>query len=680
MSLWLTKHVAGADKISFYRWLRVQEDRLITEVSRGELNRDVTDNKKADLAIATSGENFKVYVEYSPVAVFVANSEGKYEYVNEAASKLVGYSKEELLTMSIPQLLFNVAEGLKKFSEVKETGRFLNEIALKTKDGLPVYVILNSIKLPDGTFIAFCENVTERKKTEAALILSEAKLRSIVENSSDQIFMIDRTLKYLFVNKVLAEVLGKRPEDIIGKSIFEVYPPETADQFSSNTQNVFATGKSMLVEEKMFANNQESYISTSLNPIQDAERNVIAVTGIVRDVTERRKAEKALQESEERFRVIFEGANDGILVADAKTQRFVLANPQMCEMVGYPLEELLKMSLPDIHPKESLAYIVDQFTKAANGEQIIAKDIPLLRSDKQIIYCEVSPRLLEIWKQQCLVGFFRDITERKKAEKKLDDSYRALEKQLSEINMLQKELENANKLLGQSNVDLENYTYVVSHDLKAPLRAIRSFSAFILEDYNEKLDDTGKDYFQRIIDASTRMDSLIENLLLLSRVGRKFMEVETVDLNQLLEEIAADLEPTLKKNNGTIVFRNLPKVTLPRTWMKQILMNLIDNGLKFNKSTTPTVEVTCEERDTELLFKVSDNGIGVEEKYFDRLFTLFERLHTQEEYPGTGAGLAICKKIVQQFGGRIWVESQVGKGTTFFFTLPKDKNPTLGGS
>ena len=407
---------------------------------------------------------------------------------------------------------------------------------------------------------------------------------------------------------------------------------------------------------------------------------MIAVTGIVRDVTERRKTERELQESEERFRVIFEGANDGILVADAKAQRFVLANPQMCEMVGYPLEDLLKMSLPDIHPKESLAYVDDQFTRMANGELIIAKDIPLLRADKQIVYGEVSSALLEIWKQQCLVGFFRDVTERKKAEKKLDDSYRALEKQLSEINMLQKELEKANKLLGQSNVDLENYTYVVSHDLKAPLRAIRSFSAFILEDYNEKLDDTGKDYFQRIIDASTRMDTLIENLLLLSRVGRKFMEVETVDLNKLLEEIVADLEPTLKKSNGTIVFHNLPKVTIPRTWMKQLFMNLIDNGLKFNKSKMPTVEVTCEERDTELLFKVSDNGIGIEEKYFDRLFTLFERLHTQEEYPGTGAGLAICKKIVQQFGGRIWIESQVGKGTTFFFTLAKNKNPTLRGS
>ena len=221
---------------------------------------------------------------------------------------------------------------------------------------------------------------------------------------------------------------------------------------------------------------------------------------------------------------------------------------------------------------------------------------------------------------------------------------------------------------------------MVSHDLKAPLRAIRSFSIFLLEDYSGKLDTKGQDYLRRIVDASSRMDTLIENLLLLSRVGRKFMEVEIVDLNQLLEEIVADLEPTLKKSNGNVVFHNLPKVTIPRTWMKQIFMNLIDNGLKFNKSQMPTVEVTCRESEAELLFKVSDNGIGVEEKYFDRLFTLFERLHTQEEYPGTGAGLAICKKIVQQFGGKIWIESQVGKGSTFFFTLAKNKNPIVGGS
>jgi two-component system, chemotaxis family, CheB/CheR fusion protein len=653
-----------------------------TEISGGTPNSEGTEHKKFELPFSVSKENFKAYIQYSPVSVIVLDFVGKFVYLNEVACRLVGYSTDELVGMNFSQLLFeeDIPLGLKVFSDLVKTGRVFTEVVVKTKAGLPVNVIVNAIKLPDDTLLIFCENVTTLKKTENALRVSEAKLRSIVENSSDQIFMIDSDLKYLFVNRVLAEILGKRPEEIIGKSLFEVYSPETAIQFSSNTRKIFDTKKNMLVDEKMVVNNQELAISTSLNPVQDTAGKVIAVIGIVRDVTERRKIERELQESQERFRVIFEGATDGILVADITTQNFVLANPQMCQMLGYSLEDLLKMSVPDIHPKEFLAAVNGQFEVMAKGEKVIAQSLPLIRADKQIIDCEVSSGLMEIWKQQCLVGFFRDVTERKKAERKLADSYTALEKQLNEINALQKELEKTNKLLGQSNVDLENYTYVVSHDLKAPLRSIRSFSTFILEDYSEKLDDTGKDYFKRIIDASTRMDALIENLLLLSRVGRKFMEVETVDLNQLLEEIVTDLEPTLKKNRGTVVYRNLPKVTIPRTWMKQLFMNLVDNGLKFNKSDSPKVEVTCEETDTELLFKVSDNGIGIEEKYFDRLFNLFERLHTQEEYPGTGAGLAICKKIVQQFGGRMWVESQVGKGSTFLFTLVKNKNSPVGGS
>jgi PAS domain S-box-containing protein len=664
----------------------VYNDRHVTKVSSGELNRDSTDSKKAELALAISEEKFRAYVELSPVAVFVVNSDGKYEYVNEAASKMLGYSIEELLRMNLSQLLFkeDIPSGLKKFGELQQTGRSLSDITLKTKDGLPVYVILNSVKIPDGKLLAFCENVTERKKTEAALSVSEAKLRSIVENSNDQIFMIDRTHKYLFVNKVLAEVIGKSPEDIIGKSIFEVYPPETADQFSTNTQNVFATGKSMFVEEKMVVNDQDLCINTGLNPVLDAERNVISVTGIVRDITENKKTEALLRDSEEKYRTIVEQSALGILIAQGPIPHIVYANSTISKSLGYSVQELISLSLQQtmglVHPDDRELFfgrLKDRLEGKPTSEQYIIRGI---RKDRSIVWIELSSALIMYDGHPAVQAMFVDINERKKAEEKLVDSYRALEKQLSEINLLQKELETANKLLGQSNVDLENYTYVVSHDLKAPLRAIRSFSTFIIEDFSEKLDDTGKDYFQRIVDASSRMDTLIENLLLLSRVGRKFMEVETVDLNQLLEEIVADLTPTLKKNNGKIVFHNLPKVSIPRTWMKQIFMNLIDNGLKFNKSKTPTVEVTCEETEPELLFKVSDNGIGVEEKYFDRLFNLFERLHTQEEYSGTGAGLAICKKIIQQFGGRIWIESQVSKGSTFFFTLSKKKNPTLGGN
>ena len=214
----------------------------------------------------------------------------------------------------------------------------------------------------------------------------------------------------------------------------------------------------------------------------------------------------------------------------------------------------------------------------------------------------------------------------------------------------------------------------MSHDLKAPLRAIKAFSTFLVEDYGSKLDENAQEYLKRIVNAVNNMDELIEDLLLLSRVGRKFMEVEEVDLNGLIKEILVDIEPTINRRKGKVTYANLPKLRIQHVWLKQLFMNLIDNGLKFNKSETPTVEISCVEKGDMYQFQVKDNGIGIDKKYHDRIFSIFERLHTREEYEGTGIGLTTCKKIVQQFGGRIWVEGEEGKGSTFVFTIPKNIN------
>jgi len=164
---------------------------------------------------------------------------------------------------------------------------------------------------------------------------------------------------------------------------------------------------------------------------------------------------------------------------------------------------------------------------------------------------------------------------------------------------------------------------------------------------------------------------MIEDLLVLSRVGRKFTKFEKVNLNKLLEEILADIEMTIKERNAEVVVDKLPVISVQRIWMRQLFMNLINNGLKFNDSKTPRIEVLHQERETDHLFKVRDNGIGIEEKYLKRIFNLFERAPTQKKYEGTGAGLAICKKIVEQLEGKIWVESTPGEGSTFMFTIPK---------
>ena len=244
---------------------------------------------------------------------------------------------------------------------------------------------------------------------------------------------------------------------------------------------------------------------------------------------------------------------------------------------------------------------------------------------------------------------------------------------------MEKELERYMKELERANRDLEDYTSTVSHDLKAPLRTLQAFSTLLLEDHANKLDEAGRGYIQMLKDASERMNSLIDNLLTLSRVGRKFTEIETVDLNELLEGIKADLMMRIEERGGEVIVKDkqLPTISAQWVWMKELLMNLIDNGLKFNKSEVPKVEVSYEERDKDYLFKVRDNGIGIEEKYLNRIFNLSEKLYSSSEYEGTGVGLTICKKIVEQLGGSIWVESKPGEGSTFSFNIPKGFLPIL---
>jgi PAS domain S-box-containing protein len=250
------------------------------------------------------------------------------------------------------------------------------------------------------------------------------------------------------------------------------------------------------------------------------------------------------------------------------------------------------------------------------------------------------------------VAITKDITGRKRAEEELKKQMRELER---------------------ANRDLEDFTSTVSHDLKVPLRSLQAFSTLLMDDYAEFLNDTGRGYLRRVKEATERMEALIEDLLTLSRVGRKFTEVETVNLGELVEEIKSDLSARIRERGGEVVVAGkLPTLSTQRVWMKELFMNLIDNGLKFNKSEKPRVAVSSEEREGEYLFTVKDNGIGIDEKYQAHIFKLFERVHSPYEYEGTGAGLAICKKIVNELGGSIWVESRSGEGSTFYFTLPRN--------
>ncbi|MFX1418958.1 MAG: ATP-binding protein, partial [Promethearchaeota archaeon] len=228
--------------------------------------------------------------------------------------------------------------------------------------------------------------------------------------------------------------------------------------------------------------------------------------------------------------------------------------------------------------------------------------------------------------------------------------------------------------LRRSNEDLQQFAYVASHDLQEPLRAIVSFSQLLEDKYQDKIDMNGKEYIHFITDGAKKMNTLIKDLLLYSRITTHAKPSKIVDIKMVLEDALYNLQEAIKESGTVITYDKMPILKVDKTQFIQLFQNLLSNAIKFRSTEPPRIHIGAIKLNDEWLFSVKDNGIGIESKYFAKLFNIFYRLHTKEEYPGTGIGLPICKKIVQRYGGKIWVESELSKGSTFYFTINPEKD------
>jgi signal transduction histidine kinase len=235
-----------------------------------------------------------------------------------------------------------------------------------------------------------------------------------------------------------------------------------------------------------------------------------------------------------------------------------------------------------------------------------------------------------------------------------------------------KTLQEAKRSLNRSNKELEEFAYVASHDLQEPLRMIASYTELLKEDYVEKFDDRAKEFMHYIVDGAERMQRLIKDLLQLSRVGTRGKPFEKFDTKKALEDALTNLEVRIKENQATVKYHEMPVICGDVSQITQLFQNLVGNAIKFHGEKKPQIYIQAQKQETEWLFILKDNGIGMERKYFERIFTMFQRLHSRAEYEGTGIGLTVCKKIVERHGGRIWVESKQGSGSTFYFTIPME--------
>ena len=316
---------------------------------------------------------------------------------------------------------------------------------------------------------------------------------------------------------------------------------------------------------------------------------------------------------------------------------------------------------------------VDYVTKPIHKEEVVARIKTHLTLQRMRSHLQIQNQQLN-----------QEINIRQQTEAKLRRSQQLLSnlnqeleqrvvERTTELVQAKKQVENINQELRHSNQELEQFAYVVSHDLQTPLRSLSMFTQLLAQEYKEQLDSQADEYINYIADGATRMQTLIQDLLAYSRAGKNEQTWISVNLKETLQQVIIDLQASIKEHKAEIIVKNLPTVIANPVEMGQLFQNLISNGIKFRGQAYPRIEIDTSSQAKQWLISVKDNGIGIDEQYSHRIFQIFQRLHPQDQYPGTGIGLTICQKIVERYGGKIWVESLVGKSSTFYITLPKQE-------
>jgi PAS domain S-box-containing protein len=384
------------------------------------------------------------------------------------------------------------------------------------------------------------------------------------------------------------------------------------------------------------------------NRVRARTAELTQVNDVLRsEISERRRIEDSLLK-EKYFSDTLIDSLPGIFYLFDRQGRFLRWNHNFEVLSGYSPEEIARMHPVDFFDDDEKPLIADRVRVGFETGQAIAEADFVSKSGARRPHF-FTGRRIELGGEPCLIGMGIDIGDRKRVER---------------------DLQKRTDALVRSNAELEQFAYVASHDLQEPLRAVASYAQLLERRYRGRLDQDADKFIGRITGAVARMQRLIQDLFAYSRVGRSADTTSVVDSNDLLQQVVDDLDAAVAESGAEISWDRLPVVKVDARQMRQLLQNLIGNALKFRGEGAPRVNVSAERQGDAWVYAVRDNGIGIEPEYFDRIFVIFQRLHGRGAYEGTGLGLALCKKIVEGHGGRIWVESEVGKGSAFYFRLP----------
>ncbi|MEO7584790.1 MAG: PAS domain S-box protein [Ferruginibacter sp.] len=639
--------------------------------------RDITERKQAEEQLTATSNNLQTalndinkIMDSSLDVICAVDAQGYFLKVSAAAEAVWGYKPHELVGKSILNLVFpedhdiTLASANRVMSGTNNT-HFQNRYVRKDGTLVPIEW---SARWDEKDRIRYgvARDVTDKKKLQQAFEAERKRLHDLFSHAPTSMGVLKGENHVVEItNPLFLALIGK--VNIIGKPITAILPEIVSQGLIQILDDVYNTGNTFSAYEKLVQLNisedgilVDKYWNFIFQAYRNIENKIEGVFFFIIDVTEQLVSRKKIEQSEKRYRQIVETAQEGIWLVDA-ANKTTFVNTKMCEILEYTQEEMIGQEIYAFMDEEGkvLAKHLKLNKKEEHSSHNYFKYIS--KSGKEVwANLSANPLFNEDGSYKGNLAMVTDVTERKKAEIHLKELNENLERQTRE--------------LAVSNSELEQFAYVASHDLQEPLRMVSSFLTQLEKKYGETIDHTGKKYIYFAVDGAKRMRQIIEDLLEFSRAGRSYDEVENINLNDLLAEIQILFRQQIEEKKALIIVDQLPSVQVHRSPMRQVFQNLVSNALKYSgNDRSAKIHISAVEFEEHWQFAVADNGIGIEKHYFDKIFIIFQRLHTKEEFSGTGLGLAITKKIIEHKGGRIWLESEEGKGSTFYFTIPKNE-------
>jgi len=588
-------------------------------------------------------------VDSAADAIVSTSHDGTITSWNAAAERLYGHDASEAIgrhiRLIIPEERTEELETILR--RVRAEARVQNMRTIRvTADGRELHVALTISPIRDSAGRVVGKSAVARDITEQ--VQAEERFRLAVEASPSAMLMVDDDGRIVMLNAEAERLFGYARAELIGESVDRLVPARLRDAhpdhrgafMGSPRARAMGAGRELYGVRK---DGSEVPVEIGLNPIETAEGTYV-LSSIV-DITERRQAEL-------KFRLAVEASPSGIVMVDA-TGTIVLVNAETERMFDYPTGELVGKSVDVLVPERfrgQHAHHRQSFAMAPQARTMgTGRDLYGLRRDGTELPVEVGLNPIDTPQGRLVLSTIVDITSRKLSEQ-------ALATQAQE--------------LARSNEELEQFAYVASHDLQEPLRMISSYTELLGSRYADDLDEDAKRFIAYAQDGAARMRGLIDDLLAYSRVRTRGRELVATDASVALTLALKDLRVAIRESDAEIVVDlDAPPVLADQSQLSQVFQNLRSNALKFRGEARPRVEVSARREGDTVTFAVADNGIGVDPGYTERIFQMFERLHTRDEYEGSGIGLALCHRILDRHDGKIWMESDGREGSTFFFTL-----------